>query len=100
MLTEIYQALAGRSVAAFSTLIRGWIGVKRDRRFVADGGVPEWIYRRQSRPALADYLRFRTILTEIYIEALLVDKELADQVWEDWDKARLTIRWRIWRGGL
>ena len=25
------------------------------------------------------------MLTEIYIEALLVDKELADQVWEAWD---------------
>ncbi len=25
------------------------------------------------------------MLTEIYIEALLVDEELADQVWEVWD---------------
>jgi hypothetical protein len=25
------------------------------------------------------------MLTEIYIEALLVDEELADQVWETWD---------------
>ncbi len=25
------------------------------------------------------------MLTEIYIEALLVDKKLADQVWEAWD---------------
>ncbi len=25
------------------------------------------------------------MLTEISIEALLVDKELADQVWEAWD---------------
>ena len=25
------------------------------------------------------------MLTEIYIEALLVDQELADQVWEAWD---------------
>ncbi len=25
------------------------------------------------------------MLTEIYIEALLVDKELADQVWEAWE---------------
>ena len=24
------------------------------------------------------------MLTEIYIEALLVDEDLADQVWEDW----------------
>ena len=26
------------------------------------------------------------MLTEAYIEALLVDGELADQVWEAWDK--------------
>jgi len=26
------------------------------------------------------------MLTEIYIEALLVDEELADQVWEAWDR--------------
>ena len=25
------------------------------------------------------------MLTEIYIEALLIDEELADQVWEAWD---------------
>ena len=25
------------------------------------------------------------MLTEIYIEALLVDEELADQVWQAWD---------------
>ncbi len=25
------------------------------------------------------------MLTDIYIEALLVNEELADQVWEEWD---------------
>ena len=29
------------------------------------------------------------MLTEIYIEALLVDKELADQVWAAWDKGEI-----------
>ena len=29
------------------------------------------------------------MLTEIYIEALLVDAELADQVWEAWDKGEI-----------
>ena len=29
------------------------------------------------------------MLTEIYIEALLVDEELADQVWEAWDKREI-----------
>ena len=29
------------------------------------------------------------MLTEIYIEALLVDEELADQVWEAWDVGKI-----------
>ena len=29
------------------------------------------------------------MLTEIYIEALLVDAELADQVWEAWDAGEI-----------
>ena len=29
------------------------------------------------------------MLTHIYIEALLVDKDLADQVWEAWDKGKI-----------
>ncbi len=29
------------------------------------------------------------MLTEIYIEALLVDEELADQVWETWNKGEI-----------
>ena len=29
------------------------------------------------------------MLTEIYIEALLVDEELADQVWEVWDAGEI-----------
>ena len=29
------------------------------------------------------------MLTEIYIEALLVDGELADQVWVAWDKGEI-----------
>ena len=29
------------------------------------------------------------MLTAIYIEALLVDEELADQVWEAWDKGEI-----------
>ncbi len=28
----------------------------------------------------------QAMLTETYIEALLVDEKLADQVWEAWDK--------------
>ncbi len=31
----------------------------------------------------------QAMLTEIYIEALLVDEELADQVWEAWDKGKI-----------
>ena len=29
------------------------------------------------------------MLTEIYIEALLVDEDRADQVWEGWDKGEI-----------
>ncbi len=29
------------------------------------------------------------MLTEAYIEALLVDEELADQVWEAWDTGKI-----------
>ena len=29
------------------------------------------------------------MLTEIYIEALLVDEEVADQIWEAWDKGEI-----------
>ena len=29
------------------------------------------------------------MLTEIYIEALLVDEELADQVWKAWNAGKL-----------
>ncbi len=29
------------------------------------------------------------MLTEIYIEALLVDEELADEVWEIWDAGEI-----------
>ncbi len=32
------------------------------------------------------------MLTEIYIEALLVDEELADQVWEAWDAGEIDDR--------
>jgi len=29
------------------------------------------------------------MLTELYVEALLIDKELADQVWEAWDAGEI-----------
>ena len=31
----------------------------------------------------------QAMLTEIYIEALVVDEGLADQVWEAWDKREI-----------
>lgn len=36
------------------------------------------------------------MLTEIYIEALLVDEDLADQVWELWDKGVITDDQAAW----
>ena len=38
------------------------------------------------------------MLTEIYIEALLVNEELADHVWEAWDKGEIDDQaaWLAW----
>ncbi len=38
------------------------------------------------------------MLTEIYIEALLIDEELADRVWEAWDKREIDgrVAWLGW----
>ncbi len=38
------------------------------------------------------------MLTEIYIATLLVDEELADQVWEAWDTGKIDdqIAWIAW----
>ncbi len=38
------------------------------------------------------------MLTEIYIEALLIDEGLADQVWEAWDKGEIVnqVAWLGW----
>ncbi len=38
------------------------------------------------------------MLTEIYIEALLVDEDLADQEWEAWDKGEIDdqVGWLGW----
>jgi len=39
------------------------------------------------------------MLTEIYIEALLVDEDLADQVWQAWDAGEiddLAACWAWW----
>ncbi len=43
------------------------------------------------------------MLTEIYIEALLVDEELADQVWERWYNGKINnelaaIAWTLIAG--
>ena len=39
---------------------------------------------------------FAAMLTEIYIEALLVDEELADQVWEMWNAGVITDDLAAW----
>ena len=39
------------------------------------------------------------MLTEIYVEALLVDEELADQVWEAWNAGEISeyvAAWAWW----
>ncbi len=39
------------------------------------------------------------MFTEIHIEALLVDEESADQVWEAWDMGEIDdqVAWLVWR---
>jgi len=36
------------------------------------------------------------MLTEIYIEALLVNEDLADQVWKVWNKGEISDYWAAW----
>jgi len=38
------------------------------------------------------------MLTRVYMEALLVDEELADQVWKAWDKGEIDAlgAWFAW----
>ncbi len=36
------------------------------------------------------------MLTEIYIQALMVDEELADQVWEAWDVGEIDDSVAAW----
>jgi len=46
------------------------------------------------------------MLTELYIEALLIDEDLADQVWELWNARVITDGLAVWanstgpKGGL
>ena len=39
------------------------------------------------------------MFTEIYTEALLVDEDLADQVWEAWDAGEIDDQMAWLRGG-
>lgn len=36
------------------------------------------------------------MLTELYIEALLIDEELADEVWEVWDQGLISDELAVW----
>ncbi|VUX54940.1 protein of unknown function [uncultured Woeseiaceae bacterium] len=38
------------------------------------------------------------MLTELYVEALLVDEDAADQVWEAWDTGEIDdqVAWLAW----
>ena len=38
----------------------------------------------------------QAMLTEIYIEALLVNEGLADQVWEAWVAGEISTYWVAW----
>ncbi len=36
------------------------------------------------------------MLTRLYIEALLIDEDLVDRVWEAWDKGEISDFWAAW----
>ena len=38
------------------------------------------------------------MLTKLYIESLLVDEDLADQIWEAWDRGEIddVTAWWLW----
>jgi hypothetical protein len=39
------------------------------------------------------------MLTRLYIEALLVDPDAADQVWDAWHKGEIGTYWAVWMWG-
>ncbi len=53
--------------------------VWRKRLFSANSSDLNWVFTPRTGHPLA-------MLVELYIEALLVDEDLADQVWELWDR--------------
>ncbi len=44
------------------------------------------------------HLAYQAMLTEIYIEALLVEERVADQIWETWDVGEIDdlVALRAW----
>ncbi len=70
--------------------------------FLRSARIPNHTLQRQLVPVHSPYLpgHPQTMLAEIYIEALLVDEELADRVWEAWDmRVRFMTRRLGWRRG-
>ncbi len=63
-------------------------------------GTANYTLQRHLAPVHSPYLPGHPLvmLTEIYIEALLVDEELADQVWEAWDVGEIDdqVAWLAW----
>ena len=66
-----------------------WMGPHFSKNRPVSNGA---IYRRPNHAC--------PMLTELYIEALVVDKELADQVWELWDKGMIPDDLAAWAGWL
>ena len=55
--------------------------------FLGSARIPNYTLGTRSRRRT--HVVYPAMLTEIYIEALLVDEELADQVWEAWDASNV-----------
>ncbi len=72
-------------------------GLERTRSFCSKGVVPSLshdaslISAQLAHICRMHYSHEQTMLTEIYIEALLVDKQLADRAWQAW----VGVEWQI-----
>jgi hypothetical protein len=59
--------------------------------FLHSARIPNHTLQRRLAPVHSPYLpgHSQAMLTKIYIEALLVDEELGDQVWNEWNAQTL-----------
>jgi len=59
--------------------------------FLSPVPIPNYTLQRRLTPVHSPFLPGHSLamLTRLFIEALLVDEDLADQVWQAWDKGEI-----------